>query len=102
MGLGSSVSADEVILELGLAPHPEGGWYRESYRDGLISSDGRARSTVIYFMLRAGEASHWHRIDASEIWLWHAGASLELSISADGLGTQVHRLGFDLGAGERP
>ncbi|MBV9567891.1 MAG: cupin domain-containing protein [Hyphomicrobiales bacterium] len=98
----SSLSADELIRELRLAPHPEGGWYCESHRDRQVSSDGRARSTAIYFLLKAGEISHWHRIDASEIWLWHAGASLELSISTDGLETQTHRLGIDVPAGERP
>ena len=66
-----SLSADEMIRELGLSPHPEGGWYRESFRDEATSSDGRARSTAIYFLLKAGETSHWHRIDAAEIWLWH-------------------------------
>ncbi|MBV9114603.1 MAG: cupin domain-containing protein [Hyphomicrobiales bacterium] len=98
----SALSAEELIRELQLAPHPEGGWYCESYRDTQASSDGRARSTAIYFLLKAGEASHWHRIDASEIWLWHAGASLELSISTDGLKTHAHRLGVDIAAGERP
>jgi uncharacterized protein len=83
-----SLSADEVIRELGLSPHPEGGWYRECFRDEAASSDGRARSTAIYFLLKAGETSHWHRIDACEIWLWHAGAPLALSISIDGEGSQ--------------
>jgi uncharacterized protein len=97
-----SLCADEVIRELGLSPHPEGGWYRESFRDTAASSDGRARSTAIHFLLKAGETSHWHRIDAIEIWLWHAGAPLALSISTDGEGTQTHRLGVDIAEGERP
>ena len=97
-----SLSADEVIRELRLSPHPEGGWYRETFRDMAASSDGRARSTAIHFLLNAGETSHWHRIDAVEIWLWHAGASLALSISADGQGTQTHHLGIDFSAGQRP
>ena len=97
-----SLSADEVIRELGLSPHPEGGWYRESFRDEATSSDGRARSTAIYFLLKAGETSHWHRIDACEIWLWHAGAPLILSISIDGEQSHSHRLGADLASGERP
>jgi predicted cupin superfamily sugar epimerase len=97
-----SLSADEVIRELGLSLHPEGGWYRESFRDEATSSDGRARSTAIYFLLRAGETSHWHRIDAAEIWLWHAGGPLSLSISIDGGQSDSHRLGADLASGERP
>ena len=97
-----SLSADEVIRELGLSPHPEGGWYRESFRDEATSSDGRARSTAIYFLLKAGETSHWHRIDAAEIWLWHAGGPLALSISIDGGQSHSHRLGADLASGERP
>jgi hypothetical protein len=97
-----SFSADEVIRDLHLAAHPEGGWYRETYRDAVTSSDGRARSTAIHFLLKAGETSHWHRIDAVEIWLWHAGAPLALTISADGEASTTHRLGVDLAAGERP
>ncbi|MBV9051552.1 MAG: cupin domain-containing protein [Hyphomicrobiales bacterium] len=96
------LSPDEVIRELHLLPHPEGGWFCESFRDKEVASDGRARSTAIYFLLKAGETSHWHRIDASEIWLWHAGAPLELSISRDGVRTHSHRLGIEIAAGERP
>jgi uncharacterized protein len=98
----ASRSADEVIRELGLSPHPEGGWYGESFRDEAKSSDGRAKSTAIYFLLKRGETSHWHRIDATEIWLWHAGAPLALFISIDGQPSQTWRLGVDLAAGERP
>ena len=98
----SSPSVDEVIRELRLSPHPEGGWYRESFRDAGTSSDGRAKSTAIYFLLKTGETSHWHRIDAAEIWLWHAGAPLALSISSDGEASTTHRIGVDLAAGERP
>ncbi|MBV8183753.1 MAG: cupin domain-containing protein [Hyphomicrobiales bacterium] len=96
------LSADAIIRELGLSPHPEGGWYRESFRDSALSSDGRAISTAIYFLLKAGETSHWHRVDAAEIWMWHAGAPLALSISLDGDGSQTHHLGIDFAAGERP
>ena len=102
LAIVASLCADEVISELGLSPHPEGGWYRESFRDKTISADGRARSTAIHFLLKSGETSHWHRIDAVEIWLWHAGAPLALAISTDGEGSQTPRLGVDLAAGERP
>jgi predicted cupin superfamily sugar epimerase len=98
----SSPSATDIIRELDLSPHPEGGWYRETFRDTRLCGDGRAASTAIYFLLKAGEVSHWHRIDATEIWFWHAGASLALSISVDGEQCHVHRLGAALDADERP
>ena len=94
-------SAAEIIAQLGLQPHPEGGHYRETFRDQAVDADGRSRSTAIYFLLARGERSHWHRIDAVEVWHYHAGAPLELSI-ADDSGTRVLRLGADLAAGERP
>ncbi|MET0876018.1 MAG: cupin domain-containing protein [Tardiphaga sp.] len=94
-------SAAEIIAQLGLQPHPEGGHYRETFRDQAVDADGRSRSTAIYFLLARGERSHWHRIDAVEVWHYHAGAALELSI-ADDSGTRVLRLGADLAAGERP
>jgi uncharacterized protein len=74
------VGADEIIGSLGLIPHPEGGHYVETWR-GADRGDGRASATAIYFLLRAGERSHWHRVDADEIWLYHLGAPLRLSIS---------------------
>ncbi|MFI5015305.1 MAG: cupin domain-containing protein [Hyphomicrobiales bacterium] len=97
-----SASAQDVIRILELAPHPEGGWYRETFRDTRLLEGGRPSSTAIHFLLAAGEVSHWHRVDATEIWLWHAGAPLALSISIDGRGTRTYRLGADLTAGERP
>ena len=74
--------ADRLIAQLELAPHPEGGWFRETWRapDGL---DGRSRSTAIHFLLKSDERSHWHRVDADEIWLWHAGDSLRLLTAKD-------------------
>jgi predicted cupin superfamily sugar epimerase len=72
------MSAEEIIAKLGLQPHPEGGWYRETWRGPEVQ--GRASGTAILFLLRAGERSHWHRVDADEIWLWHAGAPLILSM----------------------
>lgn len=71
-------TAERIIAELGLQPHPEGGWYRETWRGPEIG--GRASGTAILFLLKAGERSHWHRVDADEIWLWHAGAALTLSM----------------------
>lgn len=70
--------ADLLIARLGLAPHPEGGWYKETWKGP--QREGRASGTAILFLLKAGERSHWHRIDADEIWLWHAGAPLVLSM----------------------
>ena len=71
---------DSLIGSLGMAPHPEGGHYVETWR-GPDRGDGRAAGTAIYFLLRAGERSHWHRVDADEIWLYHLGAPLRLSIA---------------------
>jgi len=96
-----ALSAAEVIRLLDLRPHPEGGHFRETFRDPRRGADGRSFSTAIYFLLAAGERSHWHRIDAIETWHWHAGAALALQIAgSDGLATV--RLGTDLAAGERP
>ena len=97
-----SPTAAEIIRTLGLMPHPEGGHYRETSRDPACDTDGRSRSTAIYFLLAAGEASHWHRMDAVETWFWHAGAPLLLSLSADGSATEERRLGPSVGAGEAP
>ncbi len=97
----SSLSAEAVIAALGLVQHPEGGWFRETFRDTAIIG-GRGASTAIYYLLRAGELSGWHRIDAAEIWHWYAGAALLLSISADGRASEERRLGNDIAGGERP
>jgi predicted cupin superfamily sugar epimerase len=93
-------SADEIIETLALAPHPEGGYFRETFRDAH-GADGRAASTAIYYLLKAGQRSHWHRVDAAEIWHFYAGAPLVLSIKTD-TALSVHRLGIDLLAGEAP
>ncbi len=95
------LSADDVIRLLDLKPHPEGGHYRETFRDPVTTKDGRAASTAIYFLLRRGERSHWHRVDAAEAWHWHAGSPLKLQINSGGE-TKTLRLGPDLAAGERP
>jgi predicted cupin superfamily sugar epimerase len=95
------MSPEEIIRLLGLAPHPEGGHFRETFRDAPSAGSGRAASTAIYFLLRAGEVSRWHRVDAVEVWHWYAGAALALTIVEDGNRRSV-RLGADLAAGERP
>jgi uncharacterized protein len=94
------LSADDVIRLLKLEPHPEGGHFRETFRDpGRVA--GRAASTAIYFLLARGERSHWHRVDAAEAWHFYAGAPLLLEIAEAGR-TQRITLGADLAAGERP
>lgn len=70
--------ADRIIAALDLAPHPEGGWYRQTW---MADNEGRPYGTAIYFLLKAGAASHWHRVDAVEIWHFHAGSPLVLSVS---------------------
>ena len=98
-----SLTAADVIRLLELKPHPEGGHFRETFRDRRTVEGSRAASTAIYFLLARGERSHWHRIDAVEVWHHHAGAALALEIAA-GAGGPVERmtLGGDLAAGERP
>jgi predicted cupin superfamily sugar epimerase len=93
------MTADDVIRLLALKPHPEGGFFRETFRD-TMNDEGRSHATAIYYLLRAGEASHWHRIDAAEIWHWYLGAPLELFI-ADG-GVERIVLGPKLDLAERP
>lgn len=95
------MEADRIIAELGLTPHPEGGYFAETFRDSA-NSGTRAHSTAIYFLLKAGEVSRWHRVDAAEVWHWYAGSPLALSIAPpDGPGATL-RLGPAVLAGERP
>lgn len=94
------MTADEIIRLLDLQPHPEGGHFRETFRDG--GEGKRGASTAIYYLLKAGERSHWHRVDAAEVWHWYAGDALELSLSPDGKQTTTHVLGTALHKGERP
>lgn len=96
-----SQTARQIIETLGMQRHPEGGWYVETFRD-VNGPDGRARSTAIYYLLEAGEHSHWHRVDALEVWHWHAGSPLQLSISADGETSHTIELGPDIVSGQRP
>ncbi|AHB47602.1 cupin [Hyphomicrobium nitrativorans NL23] len=95
------MTADEIIAALRLAPHPEGGYFRETFRDGA-EGGGRARSTAIYFLLKAGEVSRWHRVDAVEVWHWYAGAPLMLAIAPPQGAQERVRLGPAVLEGERP
>lgn len=97
----TALSAADVIRLLRLQPHPEGGHFRETFRDSR-SEGGRAHSTAIYYLLARGERSHWHRIDAAEVWHWYAGAPLQLAIAGPGQQAVTRRLGCDLAAGEAP
>jgi predicted cupin superfamily sugar epimerase len=99
--MGSVPTAAEIIARLELKPHPEGGHYRETFRDPGVDANGRSPSTAIYFLLARGERSHWHRIDAVEIWHYYAGSTLTLRI-ADDEGQRKVSLGPDLAAGELP
>jgi uncharacterized protein len=97
------LSAAEVMRLLDLKPHPEGGHYRQTFCDPRTVDGARAASTAIYFLLACGERSHWHRVDAVEVWHYHAGAPLKPEIAADAKGpTERITLGADLAAGERP
>jgi predicted cupin superfamily sugar epimerase len=94
-------TAKQIIAALELAPHPEGGWYRETWR--AETSDGaRPSGTAIYYLLEADQFSHWHRVDATEIWHFHAGSPLSLTISPDGHDAEARLLGPEIAAGQRP
>jgi len=96
------MTAEEVIATLGLKPHPEGGHFGETFRDQRLVS-GRAASTAIYYLLRAGEESRWHRLDVTEVWHWYAGAPLKLDIAeSERDPVTSHVLGPDLSSGARP
>jgi len=92
--------AERIIARLGLQPHPEGGWYRQTWVGLTLHgcADGRASGTAILFLLKAGERSHWHRVDADEIWIYNAGAPLVLSVGE--ARAQDIRLGPDVLAGD--
>ena len=90
-----------LIAALDLAPHPEGGWYRETWR--AVAPEGeRAAGTAIIFLLQAGQRSHWHRVDADEQWFWHAGAPLRLSIAPPDGSAQDLLLSADIKKGHLP
>lgn len=100
--IDSGLTAKDVIRLLDLKPHPEGGWYRETFRDARTIEDGRAASTAIYFLLGPGEVSHWHRVDAAEAWFWHAGAPLAITVSPNGHDVESHRLGVAFDQAQKP
>jgi predicted cupin superfamily sugar epimerase len=98
----ATATAQEVIAELGMQPHPEGGHFVETFRD-RPSTGERGSVTSIYFLLKSGEVSRWHRVDAVEIWHWYAGAPLKISIAEfEGVPPKEHLLGCNVLAGARP
>ncbi|MEO0463293.1 MAG: cupin domain-containing protein [Pseudomonadota bacterium] len=99
--MSAPATAETLIEQLSLAPHPEGGWYRETWR-APSNADGRAGGTAIVFLLKAGESSHWHRVDAEEIWIWQGGDPLNLRIAHSDAGpVKTLRLGGDMAAAEQ-
>ena len=96
------MSADVLIRRLDLKPHPEGGFYRETFRDPKTDATGRPLSSLIYFLLGAGDVSEWHRVDATEVWHFYAGAPLVLTQSHNGHDASAAHLGPDVAAGQVP
>ena len=96
-----NLTAEEIIAQLDLSPHPEGGYFRETFRD-CHEVNGRSVGTAIFFLLKEGEISRWHKVDATEIWHHYAGASLELGMAGDGDRSKTVILGNDLANGELP
>jgi predicted cupin superfamily sugar epimerase len=95
------LSAKQIIEALELQPHPEGGWYRQTFADAT-AGDGRAYSTAIYYLLERGVVGRWHRVDSAEVWHWYGGAPLRLLTYVENQGTSQSTLGQDLVGGERP
>ncbi len=95
------MTAEEIVALLRLEPHPEGGWYRQTFADAPAAG-GRAHSTAIYYLLEGGAAGRWHRIDSAEVWHWYAGEPMALTTSPDGRTTSRATLGPALASGERP
>ena len=100
IGMGR-LRAEEVVRLLDLAPHPEGGWFRETFRE-TADEGARGASTAIYYLLGAGDVSAWHRVDAAEVWHWYAGAPLVITVSPNGHDAEARHLGPDLALGQRP
>jgi predicted cupin superfamily sugar epimerase len=95
------MNPQEIVAALGMQPHPEGGWYVETFRDA--PEGGRGLSTAIYFLLERDQVSAWHRVrDAAELWHYHAGAPLALTVHDERAGRTGHVLGLDFSAGQRP
>jgi uncharacterized protein len=96
----------DIIATLGMEPHPEGGWYVQTFRDtadGDQPGGSRGHSTAIYYLLERGDRSHWHKvIDAAEVWHYYAGSPIRLSISQDGVSSVDYELGVDMTSGARP
>lgn len=101
MALSARMTAEEVVRLLGLVRHPEGGYFRETYRH-VPTGGGRGAMTGIYFLLPKGERSAWHRVDADEMWHHYAGAALRLDIAIGGKPAETVRLGPDLASGQQP
>ncbi len=99
--MNQSNSADALIEQLELTAHPEGGWYRETWRSDAVVASGRAAGTAIIFLLKANEASHWHRVDAEELWIWQGGDPLELGLATGDEGpVETLTLGTDIAQGQ--
>ncbi|HVJ02257.1 MAG TPA: cupin domain-containing protein [Sphingomonas sp.] len=94
--------ARRIIETLGLAPHPEGGWYRETWRAEAATDGARPGGTAIHFLLEAGQRSHWHRVDADELWLWHAGSPLDVLMEEETGEIRTLALGGDVTRGYAP
>jgi hypothetical protein len=97
----TAMTASEIVGLLGLEPHIEGGFYRQTFADEA-DAGGRPRSTLIYYLLTDRQSGAWHRVDSAEVWHWYAGAPMTIGISRDGKSVTEHQLGNDLFAGERP
>lgn len=100
--MSNPVTARDIIEQLGLRPHPEGGHFCETFRDARTVDGGRAASTAIWYLLARGERSHWHRVDVVEVWHWYAGAPLRLEIAEHGQAARRVSLGSNVFSGERP
>jgi uncharacterized protein len=96
------LTADEVVRRLALEPHPEGGFYRETFRDERVDKNGRAVSTAIYYLLGLGDVSEWHRVDATEVFHYYAGAPMVITVSPNGHDAQARHLGPDIANGQVP
>ena len=95
-------NAEQLIQALDLVPHPEGGWYRETWRSAAGPGE-RAAATAVYYVIEPGQRSQWNRVDADEMWLWHSGDPLDLAIAASDAGpVRTLRLGARIGDGEEP
>ena len=95
-------SAESIIELLKLEVHPEGGFYRQTFKDTDSGSNGRSLSSVIYYLLKFDQVSHWHRVDATEVWFWHSGAPMVITISPNGCDAEALHLGANIQANQKP